>query len=80
MILEPLPAAPPVMLPVTEGMGQLYVVPIGTMPLVPFTGEEVKAVALQTVEVILVTDGVGFTVTVSVNIVPLQEPEIGVTL
>ncbi len=80
LILEPLPAAPPVMPPVTEGMGQLYVVPTGTMPFVPFTGVEVKAVPLQTVEVIFVTDGVGFTVTVTVKMAPTQLLDVGVTV
>ncbi len=76
--LEPLPATPPVMPPVTEGIGQLYVVPTGTMPLVPFTGVELKKVPLQTVVVMLLIAGVGFTVTARVNIAPLQEPEVGV--
>ncbi len=75
VIPEPLPADPPVMPPVTEGIDQLYVVPTGTMPLVPFTGVEVKEIPLQTVEVILVIVGVGFTVTVTdAHVVVLQVP------
>src|ERR1044071_1702383 len=62
VIDEPDPATPPVIPPVTVGTPQLYVVPAGTIPFVPFTGVAVNATALQTVAVIAVTAGVGFTV------------------
>ncbi len=78
-ILEPLPAAPPVMPPLTKGAGQLYVVPVGTMPLVPFTGFEVKAIPVQVVVVMVVIVGVGFTSTVNEKVVPMQVNEVGVT-
>ena len=63
-----LPIAPPVKPPVTLGIAQLYFVPAGTMPFVPFTGVTLKNTPLQVVAVILVIDDVGFTVTVNVNV------------
>ncbi len=45
-----------------------------------FTGVELKTTPLQTVAVIVVMDGDGFTVTVIVNGVPAQLPEVGVTV
>lgn len=80
MMLGPLPLAPPVNPPVTEGIGQLYVVAIGTIPFVMFTGIDVKPVPLQIVSVILETAGVGFTVTVTVKVSPKQKPDVGVTV
>ena len=80
MLAAPAPAAPPVMPPVTTGTGQLYVVPAGTTPLVPFTGVTVKAVPLQANAVILVIAGRGFTVTVTVNVAPVHVPKLGVTV
>ena len=54
------------------------------MPLVTLTGDTVKPVALHTVAVILAIDGVGFTVTVTVNVDPTQLPnatdDVGVTV
>lgn len=72
------PAAAPV-IPVTTGAAQVYVVPVGIKPSVPFTGETVKPVALQVVVAIAVTAGLGFIVTVTLNGFPTQEPEVGVT-
>ena len=46
------PAAPPVMLPVTTGAGQLYFVPAGTTPLVMSTGVTEKITPLQVTAVI----------------------------
>ena len=48
--------------------------------MVPFVGVTVKLVPLQITLVIAVTTAVGFTVTVTVNVVPLQLPETGVTI
>ena len=76
----PLPVVPPVMLPVTDGAGQVYVVPVGTIPLVTSIGVDVKPVPPQVVEVIAVIAGFGFTVTVSVKVDPVQLPEVGVTV
>jgi len=71
---------PPVIPPVTEGADQLYVVPAGTMPLVTSTGVMEKAVALHDDPVRLSITGHGFTVTVTVNKVPVQLPATGVTV
>ncbi len=71
---------PPVIPPVTEGADQLYVVPSGTMPLVTSTGVMVNAVALHDDPVRLLITGHGFTVTVTVNDVPVQLPATGMTV
>ena len=54
------PVAPPVN-PVPVGVAQLYVVPVGTVPLVPSTGVKLKASPLHIVTDIAVTAGTGFT-------------------
>jgi hypothetical protein len=74
------PVAPPVMPPVTTGNPQVYKVPAGTMPLVPLTGVTVKGVPLHPDAVIFVIAGPGFTVTVTVNVAPVQPPDKGVTV
>ena len=74
------PDAPPVKPPVTTGAAQLYVVPVGTIPLAPFTGVEVNKLPLHIVFVILVTLGVGLTVTITVKVAPGQVPDVGVTV
>ena len=53
---------------------------MGTDPLTPLLGVEVKAVALQVAFVIFVIAGTGLTVTVTVNVEPLQLPAVGVTV
>ena len=73
-MLLPLPAAPPVIPPVTTGADQLYVVPAGTIPLAPSTGDTVNAVPVHAAPVIGVIVGFGFNVTVTVNAVPEQLP------
>jgi hypothetical protein len=50
------------------------------MPLAPFAGVTVNADALHDVATIGVIAGVGFTVTVTVNAVPVQPPDNGVTV
>ena len=53
----------------------------GTIPLVPSLGETVKVNPLQTTEVIAVTTGVGYTVTVRVKLLVFPQPtEPGVTV
>ena len=74
------PSAPPVIAPVTVGALQLYKVPAGTIPFVPFVGVTVNNTPLQVTPVIAVTLAVGLTVTVTVNVVPVQVPDIGVTV
>ena len=80
MLVAFVPNAPPVMPPVTVGDNQLYVVPEGTTPFVPFTGVEVKEISVHTVLVSAGIEGVGLTVTVTVNGEPAQVPDVGVTV
>lgn len=56
--------------------------PAGTIPLVMLAGVTVNADSLQTVDVIAVIAGFGFTVTVTVNVGPVQVPagDVGVTV
>ena len=61
MFKAPLPNVPPVIPPVTNGADQLYVVPVGTTPLVPSAGVTVNPIPLQIVVVIAVIAGIGFT-------------------
>ena len=72
--------SPPVIVPDTLGINQLYTVLPGTMPLPGFVGVTTKVTPLHTVVLIGVTSGVGFTNTVTVNIAPSQLPDFGVTL
>ena len=64
----PLPVVPPVNPPVTVGALQLYVVPAGTIPFVPFAGDELNNTPLHVVALIALITAVGFTVTVQVNV------------
>jgi hypothetical protein len=73
-------ATPPVMPPVTDGAVQVYVVPAGTIPLVPLTGVDVKAILVHVITVIGVITGTEFTVTVTVKVGPGQPPTDGVTV
>jgi hypothetical protein len=57
LILEPLPAAPPVIPPVTVGAVQVYVVPDGTVPLIPFVGVTVNGIPVQIAEFMVVIAG-----------------------
>ena len=76
----PLPVPPPVIPPVTPGALHAYVVPDGIMPFVPFVGVTVKLTPPQVVAVIALISALGFTVTVTVNVAPVQLPVIGVTI
>jgi hypothetical protein len=80
ILVAAVPEEPPVIPPVTTGTDQLYVVPVGTNPFVTFAGVEVNDDPLQAEFVIEVIAGLGFTVTVNVNVVPKQVPEVGVTV
>jgi hypothetical protein len=77
---DPDPATPPVKPPVTTGTPQLYVVPAGTILPPPLAGVTVNVPPLQITVVWFVTNGIGFTVTVTVNVEPTQAPEVGVTV
>ena len=52
----------------------------GTVPFVVCVGVNVKPVPLHAIVPIVVIDGVGFNVTVRVNVVPVQLPAVGVTV
>ena len=80
ILASPVPGPPPVIPPVTEGADQVYVVFAGTRPLVTSTGVSVNVPPLQIVVLMLVTAGIGLTVTVIVNVAPVQLPETGVTV
>ncbi len=69
----------PVSPPVTKGATQLYNVPEGTIPLLISVGVILKDVPLQIVAVIALIIAKGLMVTVTVNAVPVQLPDTGVT-
>jgi hypothetical protein len=75
----PLPDTPPVNPPVTLGADQLYVVPAGTIPFVPFVGVTLNVAPLQPVAVMALIFAVGFTDTVKENTAPVQPLYVGVT-
>jgi hypothetical protein len=64
--------APPVMPPVTTGADQLYIVPAGTISPPPLLGVTVNEALLQAFTARLAINGLGLTVTVTVNVEPLQ--------
>ena len=80
ILIAPLPLVPPVSPPVTLGALQLYRVPAGTMPLVPFVGVTVNDTPLQLTVVICVITAVGFRLTVKLNELPIQLPVTGVMI
>jgi len=69
------PEAPPVMF-APAGVLHAYVVPVGIVPV----GVYVKPTVVQLVVLCAVTIAAGLTVTVTVKAVPVQLPELGVTL
>jgi hypothetical protein len=71
---------PPVIVPEYVGTVQLYTTSCGTMPFVIFVGVTVNVIPLHVIVLIGTTSGVGFTNTVTVNIAPVQLPDLGVTL
>ena len=73
MLAAPAPVAPPVIPPVTTGSPHEYVVPAGTMPLIPFDGVTVKVPLLHIVANIGVIEDMGFTVTVVVVVQPVPK-------
>lgn len=75
----PLPGPPPVN-PVPAGADQLYVVPAGIKPSIPSAGVTENELPLQIISVIGDMAGFGLTVTVTVNDVPVQLPDNGVTV
>jgi hypothetical protein len=77
MLAAPEPVAPPVIPPVTTGSPQLYVVPVGTSPLVASIGVTVNPVPLHVSPVMSLIAGLGLTVTVTVKVEPTQLPSAG---
>ena len=75
-----MPITPPVIPPVTVGADQLYNVPAGTIPFVPFVGVTVNNIPLQDDAVIAVIADTGVTLTVTVKLAPApQLTVVGVT-
>jgi hypothetical protein len=79
-IVAPLPVVPPVNPPVTLGALQLYVVPAGTIPLLPLVGVALNKTPLHPTAVIALITALGLTVTVTANVAPVQLPDNGVTV
>ena len=71
--------APPVM-PVPVGALHVNVVPDGITPLLPSVGVILKNTPLHVVVLIVVTLAYGLILTLTVNVVPVQLPDIGVTV
>ena len=60
--------APPVTVPVNDGSSQVYLVAAGIIPFVPLVGVTTNGTPLQVTVVIALTSGVGFKVTITVNV------------
>ena len=75
--IAPVPLMPPVIPPVTTGTLQLYNVPPGTIPSARFVGLTVNITPLQLTAVRLLITAVGLIVIVTVNVAPVQLPDIG---
>lgn len=54
--------------------------PAGTTPSMPFVGDATKVDPLQIDVVMSLIAGIGFTVTDTVNVDPVQLPAVGVTV
>ena len=70
-------------IPVTGATVQVYNVVLGTISVPEFIGVVVKAVPLQIVAILLAISGVGFTVTVIVNVLLQvfgEVPDVAVTV
>ena len=76
-----MPVTPPVIPPVTEGADQLYNVPVGTTPFIPFTGVTVNKTPLQVTPVIALIAAAGLILIVTVKVDPKpQLTVVGVTI
>ena len=67
-------------MPTPVGADQVYNVAIGIIPLTPSVGVTLKLTPLQLTAVIGLIVAPGFNVIVTVNMVPVQDPETGVTV
>ena len=79
ILTELVPDDPPVKLPETVGIPQLYVVPVGTVPFITLTGFIVKVASLQIEVDIADIAGLGLRATTNVNGKPIQPFDEGVT-
>ncbi len=64
--------------PEAVGADHVYTVPDGTVQSVPSAGVNEKGASLHIVIVLLLIAGFGLTVTDTVNVFPIQAPDIGV--
>ena len=78
ILVTPLTCEVPPVKPLPVGAAQVYVVPAGTMPLLPFTGLTVNGELLNTVDVIALITATGLTVMIALNVLPVQVPDVGV--
>ena len=74
-----LPDCPPTTDAVKIGVSHEYKVDGGIMPLVPFVGVTENCTPLQVTLVIADTSGIGFSITINVNVTPTQLPDFGTT-
>jgi hypothetical protein len=74
------PLAPPVIVAENVGIFQVYFVANGTIPSLSFSGVTLNVTPLHVTVVKATISGVGFTYTVTVNILPTQVPDFGITL
>ena len=78
LIEEPVPLNPPVK-PDPDGANHAYVVPEGTMPLVRLVGKVLKLAPLQITAVNALITAFGLILMVTVKLLPVQLPAVGVT-
>ena len=79
-MIAPVPLAPPVMPPTTDGTVHEKVAPAGTIPLVPLVGVTVKVEPLHTTPVIEFTIAKGFSEIRTVKVEPVHPAVTGVTI
>ena len=73
IVLTPVDCDKPPVNPLPVGTLQVYVVPLGTIPLVLLTGVTLKVTPPQAVPVIGVITAVGFNVNVKINEAPVPQ-------
>ena len=80
IVFTPLVCEAPPVKPLPVGTDHVYKVPKGTIPLVVLTGVTLNSIPLQALVLIAVITAVELTVTVTVNVTPVQLPDNGVTI
>ena len=73
IVLTPVDCDKPPVNPLPVGTLQVYVVPLGTIPLVLLTGVTLNVTPPQAVPVIGVITAVGFNVNVNINEAPVPQ-------